>query len=96
MILQIVKLKSSMKEDELLRIAHERKAQIEAIPGLLQKFYVKGNDEGEYRGVYVWDSKESLMTFRDSELAKTIPAAYKTIEAPSIEVLDILFLLRDL
>lgn len=96
MILQIVKLKSSLEEAELLRIAEERKPQFEAIPGLLQKFYAKGNDEGSYAGIYVWDSKESLMAFRNSELAKTIPLAYKTIEAPSVELMDIMFQLREL
>lgn len=95
MILQIVKLKSNLPEEELLRRAKERKPQFEAIPGLIQKYYVKLNEEGGYSGIYVWDNRESLAAFRDSELAKTIPSAYEVIEVPNIEVLDIMFQLRD-
>lgn len=95
MIIQITKLKSELSEDELLKTAKEREPKFKAIPGLLQKYYVKLEQPGQYGGVYVWDSKESLKTYRESELAASIPQAYKLIEAPSIELLDVLFQLRD-
>ena len=41
------------------------------------------------------DSKEWAQAFRDSELAKGIPKAYEILEAPNIEMMDILFQLRD-
>ena len=95
MILQIIRLKSSLSEEELLKKAREREPQFKAIPGLLQKYYVKMGNPGEFGGIYVWDSKESLQAYRASDLAASIPKAYKTIEAPDIETLDILFTLRD-
>lgn len=95
MVLQIVKLKTALTEKELLAIAHERAPQFRAIPGLVQKYYVRRQGEGEYAGVYVWDSMESLAAFRESDLAKSIPDAYQVIEAPDIEVGEILFPLRD-
>jgi heme-degrading monooxygenase HmoA len=95
MILQIIRLKSKLPEDELLRRAKEREPQFRAIPGLLQKYYVKMGDSGQYGGVYVWDSKESLNAYRESSLAASIPEAYEIMEPPNIEVLDILFQLRD-
>ena len=95
MIIQIIKLKSELTEDELLKIAKERAPKFKAIPGLLQKYYVKLNQSGQYGGVYIWDSKESLQSFRESDLAASIPKAYKLIEAPDIELLDVLFQLRD-
>ena len=94
MILQFVKLKSALAEELLLAKAKERAPEFEAIPGLLQKYYVKINDQGSYGGVYIWDSKDSLLKFKDSDLAKSIPAAYQVIEAPAIEIMDILFQLR--
>lgn len=94
MILQIIRLKSTLPEKELLKRAVERKPNFETIPGLLQKYYVKINDQGEYGGVYVWDSKASLMSYKASDLASSIPEAYEITEAPSIEILDILFQLR--
>ena len=94
MILQIIRLKSALAEEELLRRAKEREPQFKAIPGLLQKYYVKIGQAGEYGGVYVWDSPDSLQAYRDSALAKSIPEAYEIIEAPNIELMDILFQLR--
>lgn len=95
MILQFVKLKSNLPEEELLAKANERKPQFEAISGLLQKYYVKMNEEGTYGGVYVWDSEASLKAFKESDLAKSIPQAYEVIEAPTIEIMNILFQLRN-
>ena len=95
MILQFFKLKSNLSVDEMASKAIERKPQFEAIPGLIQKYYVKGNEEGSYGGVYIWDSMESILKFRESDLAKSIPEAYQTIEAPSVEVFEVLFQLRD-
>ena len=51
--------------------------------------------EGTYGGIYVWDNKESLLAFKDSDLAKSIPQAYEVVEAPSIEIMNILFQLRN-
>ena len=95
MILQIVNLRSDLPEEELLRIAHERAPQFRALEGLIQKYYVRGENPGEFRGIYVWDSPESLAAFRDSDLAKTIAAAYRVAAPPKIEVAEILFPLRD-
>lgn len=95
MVLQFVKLKSNLPEEELLTKAKEREPEFKAIPGLLQKYYVKMNEEGNYGGIYVWDSPDSLKTFKESNLAKSIPQAYEVIEAPNIEIMKILFQLRD-
>ena len=94
MIVQIIKLKSNLPEEELLRRAKEREPQFKAIPGLLQKYYVKFGKSGQYGGIYVWDSPESLKSYRESDLAASIPEAYEIIEAPNVEILDVLFQLR--
>ncbi len=94
MIVQIIKLKSDLPEGELLKRAREREPQFKAIPGLLQKYYVKIGPSGQYGGIYIWDSKESLKLYQASDLASSIPKAYEIIEAPNIEVLDVLFKLR--
>ena len=95
MIIQIIKLKSGLSEDELLKTAKEREPKFKDIPGLIQKYYVKLGEPGQYGGVYVWDSKDSLKAYQDSDLASSIPQAYKLLEAPDIEILDVLFQLRD-
>lgn len=95
MILQVIKLKSNLPEEELLKRAKARQPQFQAIPGLIQKYYTKSDQAGSYAGIYVWDSAESLQAFRASDLAKSIPQAYELSEAPNIEIMDILFQLRD-
>ncbi|MDM9631468.1 hypothetical protein [Robiginitalea aurantiaca] len=95
MILQIIKLRSDLSEEELLRKAREREPQFKAIPGLVQKYYVKTGQAGVYGGVYVWDSPESLQSFQKTDLAKSIPQAYEIVAAPDIEIMDILFQLRN-
>jgi hypothetical protein len=94
MIIQIVKLKSGLSEEELLIKAREREPNFKAIPGLLQKYYVKLGGEGQYGGIYVWESMEALQSYRESELAASIPEAYQVIEAPEVEIMDVLFELR--
>lgn len=95
MILQIIKLKSDLPEEELLKRAKERGPNFKSIPGLLQKYYVKTSREGIYGGVYVWDSIQSLKDYQGTELAKSIPSAYAIHEAPEVEIMDILFQLRN-
>ena len=96
MIMQIVKLKSSLSEDELLDRAHERAPQFRAIGGLLQKYYLNRPGEGEYAGVYIWDSMESLAAFKESDLAKSIAAAYEVSEPPVVEISEVMFPLREM
>ena len=95
MIIQIIRLKSSLSEEELLERARIREPRFKAIPGLLQKYYVKMGGPGQYGGIYVWDSEASLKAYRATDLAASIPEAYEVTEAPGIENLDVLFQLRE-
>jgi heme-degrading monooxygenase HmoA len=95
MIIQSIKFKSRLSEEEVTRIAREREPQFKSIPGLLQKYYIKPAQDGVYGGVYVWDSVESLTAYRASDLAASIPDAYGVIGPPEIEVVDVLFQLRE-
>jgi heme-degrading monooxygenase HmoA len=95
MVVQIIKIKSELSEEELLKVARERALKFKAIPGLLQKYYVKLSRPGEYGGIYVWDSKESMRAFKESDLAAGIPQAYSVVEGPDIEILEMLFQLRE-
>jgi heme-degrading monooxygenase HmoA len=59
MVIQTIGIKSRLSEDELLQTARARAEKFKLVPGLLQKYYVRTSQPGEYGGVYVWDSKES-------------------------------------
>lgn len=95
MVVQIVKLKSGLSEEELLVIAKDRASRFRAIPGLIQKYYVRLSEPGVYGGVYVWDSRESMQAYIKSDLAATIAQAYKGIGAPNVEISEVLFQLRE-
>ena len=94
-IMQIVKFKTKLSDDEVLAIAHDRAPQFRAIPGLVQKYYVRLQGAGEFAGVYLWDTMASLAAYRESDLAKSIPVSYQVVEPPVIEVGEVIFPLRD-
>ncbi len=94
MIIQTVKFKSALSEAEVQRVMEERAPQFRALPGLLQKYYLRENQTGEVGAVYIWDSEESLRTYRQSDLARTIASAYKAVEQPRVEVFETVLILR--
>jgi heme-degrading monooxygenase HmoA len=94
MLLQVIKFKSALSEEELLKVAHEREPLFAAIPGIVQKYYFKTSTPGEYGGLYVWDSPDSLQEYRESALAASIGSAYEVTGVPDIQFMDVLFQLR--
>ncbi len=94
MIVQFVKFKSSLANDEVQRVMRERAPRFRALPGLVQKYYGLEEQSGEFTGIYLWDSEQSAKDFQDTELARTIPVAYKVEGKPRIEFFELLFPLR--
>jgi heme-degrading monooxygenase HmoA len=94
MIVQFVKFPSGLSEQQVRQTMEERAPQFRALPGLVQKYYGRERESGEFCGIYIWDSEESLAAFRASELARTIPAAYQVTSQPRIEIFDVLLTLR--
>ncbi len=90
-VMQIVKLRTSLNDEEFLKIAHEREPNFAADPAIIQKYYIKLKEPGYYGGVYIWESSEAFQKFKSSELAASIPTAYKGIEKPTVEIVDIMF-----
>ena len=96
MIVQIVKFETSLPEEELVSVAKSRLDDYRATPGLIEKFYCKYPDANVYGGILIWDSMESIKAFSETDLSKTIGAAYKVIGQPESKILDSLFELRDM
>jgi hypothetical protein len=95
MIIQIIKFETSLSEDEVLAVANARADRFRALPGLIQKYYIALEQPNQYGGIYVWDSMESLSSYRESDLAATISEAYEVKGQPSVEIVNTLFQLRD-
>ena len=94
MIIRLVKFKSALSDSEVLRLYEQRAPQYRKLSGLIQKYYIKDKQTGEHGAVYLWDSMESMETFQQSELSRSIPEAYKIVGQPRIEVLDLVYTLR--
>lgn len=67
---------------------------LEAVLGLVQKYYCRLGGPNQFCGVMLWESKEALAAFRESELFKTVPIAYGIKDAPSVEVVEVFDVLR--
>jgi hypothetical protein len=50
-VIQFVKVKTKLSEEEMLEVAREREPQFKAIPSIIQKYYVKMNEPGIYGGI---------------------------------------------
>ena len=91
----LVRLKSELDHDDIVRIMKERAPEFRALEGLEQKYYLEGPEPGEYGGFYLWRSLDDLVQYRESELAATIAAAYQGVGTPSIDVFRVEMPLRD-
>ena len=95
MIIQFVQFETSLSEEETIAVARERFDAYAAVPGLVQKYYVKLNKPNHYGGIMIWDSPEALQAFRETDLAKSVPAAYSVIGAPDVDIHELMFPLRE-
>ena len=95
MVIQFVKFNSGHSEAEVRRLMEERLPQFRAQEGLVQKYYVKDPQTGEYGGIYFWRSEEDLKRFRQSDLAKGIPERYKAQGQPRVEIMEVILSLRE-
>ena len=94
MIIQTVKFNSTLSEAEIQQVMEERAPQFRALPGLLQKYYLRDIQTGEVGAVYIWDSEESFRMYRQSDLAQTIASAYKAVGRPRVEIFETVMTLR--
>lgn len=85
-----VRIKSDLDQEELERRARERAPRFREVPGLVQKVYGRDPVSGDWCGVYFFESAEAAAAYRESDLARTIAAAYEATEVRP-EVYEVLF-----
>ena len=90
----IVKFSSPLADSEVQQLFQQRLPAVSAAPGRLQKYYTREASSGDYIGVHVFDSDESLECYRNCELSRSLPSVYRTTAPPRVEVLEVLFQLR--
>jgi hypothetical protein len=92
MLIHIVRFRSALSDERITELFHARAPEYLAIPGLLQKYYLRLRS-GEYGGVYVWDSAAAMERFMASELARSICAVYR-VEESVRDIADVVLALR--
>lgn len=76
-VILFVRIQNDLDEAEMDRRLLERRPRFREVPGLVQKLYGRDPDTGDVCGIYCFESEEALAAFKDTELARTIPAAYE-------------------
>lgn len=94
MLAQIVRFKSALSDEEVLKTYASRAPRYREVKGLAQKYYMRFPATEEHGAIYLWDSEEDLKRFRDSELARTIPDTYRVLGTPDIQVAEIVMALH--
>ncbi|KAI9019727.1 hypothetical protein DFJ74DRAFT_674179 [Hyaloraphidium curvatum] len=75
-----VRFTSGLSDDEVRKTMAARAPEFRRVPGLLQKFYGKdASDANSYTGIYIFASEADCDAYRQSDLAKSIPTAYKAV-----------------
>jgi hypothetical protein len=92
-VILFVRITSGLDAEEFERRLLERRPRFLEVAGLVQKVYGRDRATGEVCGIYFFESQEALDAFRETELARTIPAAYEALEVRR-EVYEVLYSLR--
>ena len=90
----LVRVKSRLQFDEIMKIVNERAPEFRALAGLQQKYYLQDSATGEMGGLYLWESQAALDAYRESELRASIAKAYQAEGEPRIEVFRVVKTLR--
>jgi heme-degrading monooxygenase HmoA len=93
-ITQIVRFRSRLSDDEVLATYAQRAHRYRALPGLIDKYYLRFDATGEHGAVYLWKSPEALAEFREFELARSIPDAYQVEGTPEATTATVVMQLR--
>jgi hypothetical protein len=92
MVIHIVRFSSALSDERITELFHLRAPEYVAIPGLLQKYYLRFRS-GEHGGVYIWDSAASMDQFMAGELARSICDVYR-VEESVLDIADVVLALR--
>ena len=85
-----VRIESGLDAGEFDRRLAERRPRFRRVPGLVQKIYGRDSATGDVCGIYFFESEDALTAFRETELARTIPAAYEAVDVRR-EVYELLY-----
>lgn len=96
MIVQIVRFKSGLTEEQVIQKYNSRAPRYREMNGLIQKYYLKYPETGEYGAVYLWKSESALKEFQQSDLGQTIASSYEIQGDPEVRMAEVVMTLHDI
>jgi heme-degrading monooxygenase HmoA len=90
----LVRFKSPLSFDEVMKVVEQRAPEFRALAGLQQKYYLQDAATGEFAGLYLWESANAFDAYRESELRASIAQAYQVEGEPRVEVYRVIKTLR--
>jgi hypothetical protein len=94
-LLVLVRFKSRLSFDAIMKVVEERAPDFLALSGLKQKYYFQNESTGEIGGLYLWESLAAFAAYRESELRASIAQAYEVEGEPRVEVFQVIKTLRN-
>jgi heme-degrading monooxygenase HmoA len=94
MIVQIVRFKSGLSDEMVLKMYEARAPQYRTLKGLRQKYYLRFPMTGEHGAVYLWESETALEEFRESGLGRSISTTYQIQGASDVRMAEVVMTLR--
>jgi heme-degrading monooxygenase HmoA len=94
MILQIVRFQSALSDAKVEEMFRARSPRYRGVEGLVQKYYLRYPDTGEHGAVYVWESREAISAFRESDLGRSIANVYHIEGEKVVAEADVLLTLH--
>jgi heme-degrading monooxygenase HmoA len=93
-IASLVRFDSNMDDEDVLAMFEARADQYRSLPGLVEKIYLRFEETGEFGALYVWESRQALLAFRETDLARSIPDAYRVSAPPHSELAEVCLVVR--
>ena len=71
-------------------VCNELAEAFAALPGLISKHWLADDENNTYGGVYLWESREAMQSYLESDLFKQVATnpAFKNISSKDFEVLE--------
>jgi heme-degrading monooxygenase HmoA len=93
-IVSLGRFRSGLADEDVQKTFEERADRYRQVPGLIEKLYLRYPETGEFGAVFVWESEDALARFQESELATSIPGAYRVESASRIEVAEVCLVVK--
>lgn len=74
----------------MIKLSETREDLYKKVPGLKQIVYMKDERTNQAGSILFFDNEENLNAYRVSDLVKSIPKVYDLIQAPEIQIFDII------